>query len=347
MESSNKQGKQVAIKSASSFEEYMFKILEESKFIDHVMIGDVLDDVTTATIDKLLSEPCSVKIGDYGLVFVSKDGEEIECPNYGLNVSADGKWLSDKIPDLNFDIDQGGNVRKAAEAQSAYCCAIVVLVLKDSYFTNQLRDVLLNYNFDKMSGGETSMSFQDLLSEWQSLQSTTINIAVSAAKFKITDLKKDSERFLKSSIPEEQQVELRDLSNSISSINREYSLGVLSPTNVKKLTKVEILQHLEKRNYQVRELKNKSPVGVLYNLMSLSSEYLDPVVKRKIVVLAELKINELYDNDNNLQFIVGERKTIVDRWKRRYIKLARLSKRKEQIDKYLSDVTNFRFPSKL
>jgi hypothetical protein len=36
------------------------------------------------------------------------------------SVSEKGEWLSDKIPYVDFDIDQNGNVRKAEEAEALF-----------------------------------------------------------------------------------------------------------------------------------------------------------------------------------------------------------------------------------
>ena len=37
-------------------------------------------------------------------------------------------WLSDKIPPPSFDVDQGGNLRKAVEAEALYCCLLITSI---------------------------------------------------------------------------------------------------------------------------------------------------------------------------------------------------------------------------
>ena len=100
----------------------------------------------------LVSKPCMVKVVDDGLEFMDDSGDIITCPNFSANIVDDGAWLSSKIPDVDFDVEQGGNLRKAEEAESAYYCIIVVLVLKDALFKNELESVILNYDYDSMSG---------------------------------------------------------------------------------------------------------------------------------------------------------------------------------------------------
>jgi hypothetical protein len=65
-----------------------------------------------------------------------------------------------------------------------------------------------------------------------------INITVSAAKYRISYLKKDTEKFLRDGIPQEEVLELRELATSIKNCNRSYSTGVLSPDKVIKLNKI-------------------------------------------------------------------------------------------------------------
>lgn len=88
------------------------------------------------------------------------------------------------------------------EKRKAYYCIIVCLVLNDKLFSDDFSRVIENYDFHKMDGRESSNNFKTLLEEWQNLQSTIISIAVSVAKYRIALLKKDSEIFLQSSIPE-------------------------------------------------------------------------------------------------------------------------------------------------
>lgn len=330
-----------------NFEEFMKKSLKDSGIVKHVVMGDALDDITMSTIKHLLTEPRRIEYNRNGLLYKNLDGDDVQCPNFGFNISADGKWLSDKIPSITFDVDQNGNIRKAEEAQAAYCCAIVILVLNDDSFLNEFNDTLKGYDFTKMIPKDGCMTFSVLLESWQNYQSTIINVCVSAAKYKISDLKKDSEKFLKDSIPEDQCAELRNLSDLVKSINRQYSTGVLSPENVKQLKKKEVLEQIDLRSAAINDAVDRSSVGTLYKITGLSTEYLDPLIKKKIDTLAEIKVNELFKHDPNLIVILGDRRELVIKWKRRYAKLARLSKRKVEIELLTSDPVNYTLPSKL
>ena len=173
-----------------SFERKVLEKLSESKLVHKINLSNMLDDCNATSLNKLLSKAYTIKVVEDGIVFTDDNGDEIACPNFGVSIADDGRWLSSKLPDVPFDVEQGGNLRKAEEAEAAYCCCIVSLVLDDVIFVDELKTVMNNYDFSTMSALDNQQNFKDLLTEWQDLQSTTINICVSAAKYKISNVKK-------------------------------------------------------------------------------------------------------------------------------------------------------------
>lgn len=87
---------------------------------------------------------------------------------------------------------------------------------------------------------------------------------------------------MKDDISKDLAKELRKLDTLISGINRDYSRRLLDPEKVKDLTKIEILTILDKRKAKIDEILGKSDARVLYELFHLTSEYVDPIVKKKI-----------------------------------------------------------------
>jgi hypothetical protein len=336
----------------------MLDVIKQSRHIEHVMMGDTLDEFTCDKVFEIISNPKPFKISDKGLVFINSNGDEEECVNYGTNITADGRWLSDKIDIVPFDIEQDGNIRKSSEAQAAYCLCVLYCVLNDSSIKNDISNVVNNYDFSKMSPHEGFNSFVGLLESYQNPQSTAVNICISAAKYNISNLKKDSERFLKENIPEDRISGLRELDAAISSINRKYSLGVLSPDRVSQLTKLEVLAELDKRNKEIQILLeggigdssiNYKPhkEATLWKILNLSSDNISPIVKKRLNLLADDAVSMLFSENPKLNFEYGEQKQLADKWKKRYIKLARLSVRKNQVEKYLLDPNSYILPVKL
>lgn len=335
---------------AFNMESFMLEVLKKTGYVEHVLMSDVLDDVTKDTLIDIMTSPKTFIIDDYlGICYKNDNGDLVSCPNYGLSVSADGKWLSDKIPDVPYDIEQNGNLRKAEEAQAAYIICIIALVLNDDSFKREIKELINNYDFISMSpikeGGPTMKS---LLSDVLDTNSVIINVIVSAAKYKMASLKKDSEKFLNENLQENEIAELRNLGNIISSIYSRYSKGVLSPANVKLLSKLEILNHIGERDNEIAKLiASAGNAGIIYRIINISTEYISPIQKRRIYQLAEDSVSDLFKEDKRFEVRFGERKQLIDKWRRRYLRIARLSKRKEVLDKFISNRNEFNFPPKL
>lgn len=341
-----------------NIEKHMLEVIRKSDHIDHVMMGDILDDITKDKILEMLLKPKNFKITDKGLVYINSEGDEVECVSYGVNITADGRWLSDKIDAISFDIDQDGNLRKAGEAQSAYCLGVVYSVIGDETMKEDIIKIINNYDFDKMSPLDGNLSFSQLLESYQDIQSVTINVCISAAKYNIANIKKDSEKFLKENLPEARISALRELNISISNINRKFSLNTLSPDKVKYLNKLEVLTELDKRDKEIRFILDggvdKNGVqhkphkeATLWKILNLSSEYISPIIKRRLILLAETEVSKLFIDNPRLNFEQGEKKQLIDKWKKRYIKFARQSIRTAQINKYLEDENTYILPVKL
>jgi endo-beta-N-acetylglucosaminidase D len=85
----------------------------------------------------------------------------------------------------------------------------------------------------------------------------------------------------------------------------------------------------------------------LWRILNLSSEFVSPIVKRRLSLLAESEVEILFRDNPRLQVEVGEQKQLSDKWKKRYFKMARLSVRKIQTDKFLFDENSYVLPVKL
>lgn len=77
----------------SKLENFMLDAINDAGtgIIDNVVMSDFLDDVTSELMISLLKNPVSIIISNQGLVYKYEFGDEILCPSYGENISADGK----------------------------------------------------------------------------------------------------------------------------------------------------------------------------------------------------------------------------------------------------------------
>jgi transposase-like protein len=85
---------------------------------------------------------------------------------------------------------------------------------------------------------------------------------------------------------------------------------------------------------------------MLYRILNLSTEYISPIIKKRMEILATSYVDEFCSSDKYDQVIFGDKSALVNKWKRRYLKAAKISRQKELIDVYLSDPDSFVLPSK-
>jgi len=132
---------------------------------------------------------------------------------------------------------------------------------------------------------------------------------------------------LKDGIPKGLARELRNLNTLISGINREYSREPLDPEKVKDLTEIEILTILDKRKTEIDKILEKSEAKVLYELFHLTSEYVDPIVKKKLDNSVAYKVEELYASIESTY--LQEKAAIIKLWRKKYLRSAIFSVREE------------------
>jgi hypothetical protein len=105
--------------------------------------------------------------------------------------------------------------------------------------------------------------------------------------------------------------ELRKLDMLVSGINRKYSNGILSPESVKKLTKLQILSHLQDKQIEI----NESKVEMLFDILNISTEYVSPIDKKRFDKLAAVEIQECFESGDINEEIVGDKSILLARWR--------------------------------
>lgn len=334
------------IKSFEEFESRIISKLESNGLIEKFSSVEVKPSPNLNLIIKLFERPSKILMDDQGIYYKDENGDKVYCPEMHVSISEKGEWLSDQIPNVEFDIDQSGNVRKADESEALFCLINISRILKEQVFKEELKEVSKKYDFKNMKSiKDGDKTFRDLLNEWQEMQSVIINIIVSACKYRISDYKKDIEKYLKDGISGLEATELRDLETQIRSINFEYSGGALSPSEIKKLDRIERLKIINERDDKISSLIINSKAGVLYKVLNLSTEYISPVKKKKILISVNKEVDSLLD-DPNFSNMKEDRTQLISNLSRRALRFERTSIRRQNVEKYLKDKENFKLPSK-
>lgn len=335
------------MKNFSEFEHKIINSLKDSSLIKRFSFSEFSQTPDSSIIEELFNKPVPIDFDDGGIFYKDENEEKCYCPEMYTTISEEGIWLSDNLPSIDFDIYQNGNVRMADEAEALYCTIVVANIIKEECFKEQIRTVLDKYDFSKMAPyNEEVLTFRNLLTEWQGLQSVIINIIISAAKFKISDTKKDTEKFLRDGISESEAAGLRDLEAKVRSVNFQYSEGELSPLEVKKLSKVERLLLINKRDDEISRLITDSHEGILYKLMNLSTEYISPVKKKKVNLWVQKEVDSFL-SDPKFSSLIEERSQLIAKFRRRALRFEKNSVRRLHVEKYMKDRENFKFPRKL
>lgn len=306
----------------NSFEDSIIEKLKKEDLIERFIKTEHKVSPNIQIINDAFEYPSILLVDDQGLYFFNENNDKVYPPELFTSIDEKGIWLSEKLPDITFDIDQGGNVRMSDEAEALYCLICVSNILKNSeIFKEDVRHVASNYSFTNMSSFENGKSFRSLLLSWLDMQSVTINIIVSACKFRISDKKKNIEKFLRDGILDTEVIELRDIESKIKSINYDFSEGGFSQNNIKNLSKIDRLMLIDERDTKISKVINASPCGVLYRLLNLSTEYISPIKKKMISSWVRHEIDSEINLSSNKEKFLSERPNLVARLQRRVLKI--------------------------
>jgi hypothetical protein len=285
--------------------EFLFKLLSNKKLAKiYSFKTEFKDKVDEELLFKLLNEPEIIHFDEDNeqMFIVNEAGERINCPSIEAGVTDSSEWISEFLPMIPIDLEQGGNVRKSAEAENMYKSLLIAGIIKGE-FLEQIKRVIANYNYVEMKGEGTGENFTELLGHWQSLQSLTIRVITTAANYKITGEKKGELGFAHSSLTRDETIGVLELRREVKSVIRGYMEGGLSPDNVKKLEKIDRLKLIQQKDNEVRSvIEGDDKYSGLYKICAMTTDYLGPTVKLKLSESAMESASEsayLFKDDEN------------------------------------------------
>lgn len=329
------------------FEDNIIKKLLKEGLIAKYVKDEFSEVLNSEFIVRAFENSTKISYDEYGLYIFDEKGDKLYCPKKQVSIDVKGCWLSDSLPDINFDIDQSGNVRKADEVEALYCCVNVAHIMNEEIFKKEVRRISLNYDFDNMAPLGKGENFRELINSWQTLQSTIINIIISACKYKLSYKKKNSEKFLRDGLSIVEVAGLRDLESRIKNINSTYAKRASEFNN--ETTRITKIQLIDERNLAISGIISGSSYGDLYRLMNLSTEFISPVKKLNlqnwIKNTIDADIEKAGEKEKTL--LISERSQMLSRLNKKVMKIERISVIRQNIEKFTKDRKNFQFPSKL
>jgi hypothetical protein len=321
----------------------------------NIVPKDLITNASAQLDDEILIE-CMQKGSEFyydsfedELYYVVDNETKIKAPDLSEGMSTSANWLVDHLPDLIFDIDQGGNVRKGDEAEACYKLLCLGYVLGD--YKEEIIDHFKNYDYDKMvmKDGKIYNSFNQVLQFYQNLNSQRINCIISAASLKMSMFKEKSESYYTGMLELNETIKLSTLSREIKSKISEFERDRgLNPYDMRGMTKIGKLTVIDERDREIERLVANSEVGMIYKISKLTTERIPVVFKSKIVLAAEKAAKE-YVKENNLTGIEAKdkenevRRTIVRESYRAVLKTIKA----KEIEKYKSNPNSYKLKVKV
>lgn len=282
------------------------------------------------------------------LYYINENGDKLICPDLseGLSVSAD--WVSNYLPPVVFDIDQGGNTRKSLEVESIYkiiCLCHCIKTFKDPFIEN-----LKNYDFNTMANkdGTPGITMNMFVQNLQNLNSVRISSILSAASIRLSNYREKNESYYTGQLSPEEISALEALRRSIKAIISKYEREQgLNPSEMKRMTKLTKLRKIEERDVEIEKEINKSSVEVIYRITKFSSERIPVVKKAKVYSKADAFADD-YVKNNNLSGIESfdAKKKIKERVITESFRAIVKTIRSNEIQKYKNDRVNYKIKVK-
>lgn len=305
-------------------------------------------EIDRRLLKTIISEPFLIDYDDSTgkLFFINSNNEKQFCPDIVNGITDARDWISECLPSVPFDIEQGGNVRRAAEAENIYKCTLVAGILKD-VFLEGFNRILANYDFKNLKSSNTDgEDFSKLIKRWQNLQNLTVRIIVSGANYKISSEKKSDIGFVIGTLTKEETIGVVSIRIAVKNVIRKYMQNQLSQDNVKKLTKIERLTIIREKDLEERKTINDCPdYSELYKICDLNADYLSATTKltleEKAETFARQNVSSLFEDD-----YVGFN-NFVSKCRRRAFKEAVISLKEEEVIKWRNEGNlNYRLISK-
>lgn len=221
----------------------------------------------------------------------------------------------------------------------------VTKILNNGNYSHEFNRVYNGYDFNSFVNNLNKGTFTQLISDWSQDNSIIVNIIISSSKYVTVRGKKRRARYNIVGLPSKQPIGISELKESLKSVMFEYTIPVdpLSASEVKKLTKTELLQAIAKCDMAKEEVIRKSNFSTLWRILKLNSEYLDLSTRKALKVCALKTITEaVKDFDLNVE----EVNTLVTKCRKRLISATVRCIRTEQVKLYLDNKLDYVLPQK-
>jgi hypothetical protein len=282
-----------------------------------------------------------------GLLKYVEEGVIKNCPAIEDGIENSVEFLNTRIPSFSFKIDKLDSSFKAKEIESIYTASVVAAILGDE-FKEEFIDVIRDYNFLLIEDESKKFkTFSELINEWLSFQSKTIQAIISACRENIASKKEQYSSLDTSLIKREERLKLEVLKDEISSYFNSFKREKLNHDNTSKLKKYELYKLYDTRNSYIKDNIIGNPkfnnVRTIYFIDKLNFEDVNIFVKKKIQNSAKLQVKSLYGDNNLTKEVIAQH---VNNLFRKGIKVYLKKWKNDELRDYLEDRILYKLPLK-
>lgn len=185
----------------------------------------------------------------------------------------------------------------------------------------------------------------ELVTSWSQDNSIIINIVISSSKYVIVREKKDDQDAIFGMLPSKEAIGISELRDTLKGITFEYTKpgGKLSSKEIKKLSKIELLQTISDCEREKEVVIQQSEYATLWRILRLNSEYLSISQRKALKVCAYNEVTEMAKDIIN---DADEISNLITKCRKRLISAAVRCLKMEQVEMYLEDKLGYILPQK-
>lgn len=324
------------------FEKELYKNKLLSKRDSLKEITEKENSIDESKIFELLDKPKELKVENDDLVFF-EDGERVVL-SIGTNITEHKTKVSDLLPEVEFNLEQEGNVKRQIEIESIYKCCIISSLFEGLY-SQEIRSICKTYNFETMLDSDNGKYPFTQLKEQIELDSNYImKLVLSACTLKLSNSAAKNLSVILSDLTMEERSKLDVLNSKIKSLVFKYDEKIdleKDPLQKKVL--------IAKKDTEVDEIIRNDSIGNIYKIVNLSSEAIPTIQKVKISKAArEFTLKIMNKQSKNLSD--DEKKDLqsylLSRLRKRGWKAFLSTYRSDEYKRYKADPENYKIRTK-
>lgn len=342
------------------------KIREDAKKINLVkgMFADEKGELSKIDIDlikKLKERNSALKVDvDSDTLYVERKDPDTDAvirdyiPELIDGFTSSNVWLSDLLPEITFDVNQDGNLRKASELDAMYKVVCVCSILGED-FSDILESVVVDgqifkydfQNMDSLEVGEKAKNFRDALKEIQKIDTLLVKSIISACSYKLNDFKEKKDSSFTSLLSEEE-------SSKLTMLTKIYCSKILQSDKIlynlkkDKKPKLAIVKEIDRRDNEIRDIlesRDYSDIVTIFKISKLSSSNLGTIKLRKLEKFSIKSATEISEKETeklNKDDLSSLSKKIFRRLSSECTRELRI----DEYKKYKNDVSSYKLPIK-